>query len=389
MYIKLILKNGTVFSMDSNEKPRVLDVLIEFGKIKAVAENLSPDGARELDCTGKTVFPGLIDAHCHIGLFGTAMGERGVDGNENTGSCTPELRGIDGLNPFDPEFRHSVEHGITTVSTGPGSANPICGQFVTMKTYGSSLDAQIIKAPSAMKMAFGENPKSAHNGAFPVTRMGTAAAIREALFRTQRYRADKEEAKRNDKPQPAFDMKLEALIPVTEKTLLVKAHAHRADDILTALRIAKEFDLDMTIEHCSEGHLIADQLAGARGVIIGPLLGFPQKLEVINQTPSAARIFFEHGVKFAIMSDLPASHTCEIVTEAGTCIREGLPLMEGIRAVTRNAAELLKIDDRVGCLAPGMDADIAVFDRNPVENMQARCVLTIVDGIVAYEAKTV
>lgn len=383
--LRFILKNGMVYPMTEWQEPNVMDVLVEDGKISAVGEDILDPDTEVIDCTGKMVLPGLIDAHCHIGLFGTAMGERGVDGNENTFACTPELRGIDGLNPFDPEFRHSAEHGVTTVSTGPGSANPICGQFVAMKTYGPTLDAQIIKAPSAMKMAFGENPKSAHNGAFPVTRMGTAAAIREILFRTLRYLADQEAAKQRDKPQPTFDMKLEALTPVMKRTLPVKAHAHRADDILTALRIAKEFDLDMTIEHCSEGHLIADQLSGARGVILGPLLGFPHKLETANQTPAAAKIFFDHGIKFAIMSDLPASHTCEILSEAGACVREGLPMIEGIKAVTCNAAELLKIEDRVGRLAPGLDADIVVFDGNPVINMQARCVMTIIDGVVVHD----
>lgn len=381
-----VLKGGLVFSMREGAQPRVMDVLVENGKICAVGEDLDCGEASIIDCTGKMVLPGLIDAHCHIGLFGTAMGERGVDGNESTAACTPELRGIDGLNPFDPEFRRSVEHGVTTVSTGPGSANPICGQFVTMKTHGETLRKQIIQAPSAMKMAFGENPKIAHGGAFPVTRMGTAAAIREALWKTRRYAEDQTAAKRDGKPLPPFDMKLEALLPVISGELPVKAHAHRADDILTALRIAEEFGLDMTIEHGSEGHLIADRISGARGIIIGPLLGFPHKLEVAHQTPSAARIFYEKGVKFAIMSDLPAMHTWEILTEAGSCIREGLPMLEGIRAVTRSSAEILKIEDRVGSLTPGLDADIAVFDRNPVESMQARCILTMIDGAVVYDA---
>lgn len=381
-----VLKGGLVFSMREGAQPRVMDALVENGKICAVGEDLDCGEARIIDCTGKMVLPGLIDAHCHIGLFGTAMGERGVDGNESTAACTPELRGIDGLNPFDPEFRRSVEHGVTTVSTGPGSANPISGQFVAMKTHGETLRKQVIQAPCAMKMAFGENPKTAHGGAFPVTRMGTAAAIREALWKTRRYAEDQTAAKRDGKPLPPFDMKLEALLPVISGELPVKAHAHRADDILTALRIAEEFGLDMTIEHGSEGHLIADQLSGARGVIIGPLLGFPHKLEVVHQTPSAARIFYEKGVKFAIMSDLPAMHTWEILTEAGACIREGLPMLEGIRAVTRSSAEILKIEDRVGSLSPGLDADIAVFDRNPVESMQARCILTMIDGAVVYDA---
>jgi imidazolonepropionase-like amidohydrolase len=312
------------------------------------------------------------------------MGERGVDGNENTSPNTPELRGIDGLNPFDPEFKHSYTHGVTCVSTGPGSANPICGQFVTMKTYGKTLEDMIVKEPSSMKMAFGENPKSAHNKSAPVTRMATAAIIREVLFKAKRYAEDKKRAEEEGKPLPPFDMKLEALVPVVEGKLPVKAHAHRADDILTALRIAKEFSLDMSIEHCSEGHLIPEQLSYANGVIIGPLLGFPHKLEVVNQSPKAGSIFYEHGIKFAIMSDLPATHTSDILIEAGACIREGLPVMEALKALTISPAEILKIADRTGSFAPEKDADIAVFTANPVVNVDAVCVLTMIEGEIVH-----
>lgn len=382
--MQILLKNGMVYTMEKNEVPCVCDILIDGKKILEVGQGLSADGSKVIDCTGKTVLPGLIDSHCHIGLFGTAMGERGVDGNENTSPNTPELRGIDGLNPFDPEFKHSYTHGVTCVSTGPGSANPICGQFVTMKSYGKTFDDMIVKEPSSMKMAFGENPKSAHNKSVPVTRMATAAIIREALFKAKRYAEDKKSAEKEGKPLPPFDMKLEALVPVVEGTLPVKAHAHRADDILTALRIAKEFNLDMSIEHCSEGHMIPDQLSYANGVIIGPLLGFPHKLEVVNQSPKAGRIFYEHGVKFAIMSDLPATHTSDILLEAGACIREGLPVMEALKALTISPAEILKIADRTGSFAPKKDADIAVFTANPVENVDAVCVLTMIEGEIVH-----
>ena len=360
--MKRVLKNGMVYTMKEGDKPAVRDVLIYDSKIIEIGKNISAKNAHIIDCTGKCVIPGLIDSHCHIGLFGTAMGERGVDGNENTSPFTPHLRGIDGLNPYDIEFERSYKHGVTCVSTGPGSANPICGQFVTMKTYGKTFEDMIIRHPSAMKMAFGENPKSAHEGTAPNTRMGTAAIIREALFKAKRYADDKKRAMDEGKDIPPFDIKLEALVPVIEGKLPVKAHAHRADDILTALRIAKEFCLDMSIEHCSEGHLIADQLEYANGVIIGPLLGFPHKLEVVNQTPESARILYENGVKFAIMSDLPATHTWEILLEAGACLREGLPLIEAMKAITIYPAQILKIDDRLGSLDKGKDADITVFN---------------------------
>jgi len=384
--MRTVLKDGLVYTMEEGVEPRIFDVLIEGKTISALDENITIENAEIIDCTGKIIIPGLIDAHCHIGLFGTAMGERGVDGNENTSSNTPELRGVDGINPFDPEFALSFAHGVTCVSTGPGSANPICGQFVTMKTYGDSFDDMIIKEPSAMKMAFGENPKCSHKGAAPVTRMGTAAIIREALFKAKRYAKDKEQAENEGKPLPPFDMKLEALVPVVNGRLQVKAHAHRADDILTAIRIAKEFDLDLSIEHCSEGHLIPDQLAYANGVIIGPLLGFPHKLEVVNQSPKAGKILYDNNVKFAIMSDLPATHTWDILLEAGACVREGLPILEAMKALTIYPAEILKISESVGSITPGKDADIAVFTSNPVEDVNATCVLTMIEGKIVHNA---
>lgn len=382
-----LLKQGLLFPMVGDGAPFVGDLLVQDGIIAAIAPRIDAPDATVIDLRGYTVLPGLIDAHCHIGLFGTAMGERGVDGNECSAACTPELRAIDAINPFDDEFKHSYRHGITTVSTGPGSANPICGQFVTMKTFGRTLDERIIRQPAAMKMAFGENPKSSHNGQAPLTRMGTAALIREALMKALRYGEDQTAARLQGKPLPPVDIRMEALLPVVRGELPVKAHAHRADDILTALRIAKEFQLDMSIEHCSEGHMICDKLDGANGVIIGPLIGFPHKLEVKNQSPVAGRIFFEHGIKFAIMSDLPATHTCDIIMAAGMCIREGLPPLEALRAITLSPAQILKIDRRVGSLECGKDADIAVFTANPMEAVSARCALTMINGQVAHNER--
>lgn len=382
--MNILLKNGLVYTMVNGKEPSICDVLIKDSIIEKIDTNIVKKNVKVIDCTGRVVLPGLIDSHCHIGVFGSAMGEMGVDGNETTSANTPELRAIDGINPFDIEFEHSYTHGVTCVSTGPGSGNPICGQFVTMKTYGKTFEDMIIKQPSAMKMAFGENPKNAHNGAAPITRMGTAAIIREALFKAKRYKQDKRKATKEDKPLPPFDIKLEALIPVIDGQLPVKAHAHRGDDILTALRIAKEFELDMSIEHCSEGHLIPEQLGYANGVIIGPLLGFPHKLEVANQTAKAGKIFYENNVKFAIMSDLPATHTSDILLEAGACVREGLPMLEALKAITINPAEILKVDDRIGSIDVGKDADIVVFSDNPIEVVNATCVLTVIDGNIIY-----
>lgn len=387
--MEILLKNGQLFTMRPEEKPWIGDVLIKNGRIAKVKNNLNAPSAKVVDCSGLAVLPGLIDSHCHIGLFGTAMGERGVDGNETSHACTPELQAIDSINPYDEEFAYARTHGITTVSTGPGSANPIAGQFVTLKTSDKPLMERVLLAPSAIKMAFGENPKTAHNGKAPLTRMATAAIVREALLRAKRYGQDQDTAQEKNTSPPPFDIKMEALLPVLRGNLPVKAHAHRADDILTALRIAEEFNLDMSIEHCSEGHLIPDQLSSANGVIIGPLLGFPHKLEVKNQSPATAKVFEDQGVLFAIMSDLPASHVDGIILAAGACIREGLSEDMALRAITINAAKILKIDQRVGSIEPGKDADIAIFTSNPLKAVNARCIMTLIDGQIVHEQKSV
>lgn len=385
--MKILLKNGTVYTMAQPDQPLSCDILIADGKIAALGPALSSEGAKTIDCTGLCVLPGLIDAHCHIGLFGTATGERGVDGNESSSACTPELRALDAVNPYDEEFEYARCHGITTVSTGPGSGNPIAGQFMTLKTHSGPLNTRILRQPSAMKMSFGENPKTAHQGKAPLTRMATAAIIRQALLRAQRYQEDCEEALATGKPKPAPDLGLEALLPVIRGELPVKAHAHRADDILTALRLADEFGLKMSIEHGSEAHVIVDQLSSAKGVILGPLLGFPHKLEVRQQSAKASTVLYQHGILFAIMSDLPASHTDGIILAAGACVREGLPPLAALEAITLSAARLLDVHDRVGSLEPGKDADIAVFTANPLERVSARCIMTFIDGQLVHDAR--
>lgn len=377
----ILIKNGIIYTMNKENEVIEGDLLVVDGKIAAIGSNLDvPDNTEVIDAQEGVVMPGIIDSHNHIGIFESGVGDAGVDGNESVDPITPHLRAIDGINPMDIEFALSYQNGVTCVATGPGSANPLAGQFVAMKTAGRIMDKMILKAPLAMKAAFGENPKNAHgrNGKMPATRMGTAAIIREWLYRAKEYAAD-------DKHK--FDMRLEALVPVVEGKLPLKAHAHRADDIMTALRIADEFDLQITIDHCSEGHLIADELAKTRqkGVIVGPFLGFPHKNEVINQGVESAAILHEAGVKVAVMTDLPAMHTSNLVVCAGMCARAGLPLMEAMRTVTINAAEIIGVDDRVGSLEIGKDADIAIFDQNPVRDMYAKCQSTIIDGKLVYQ----
>lgn len=237
-----------------------------------------------------------------------------------------------------------------------------------------------------MKMAFGENPKNVHGKSrTPATRMGVAALIRETLYQAREYGEKKERAGENPDKRPPFDMKLEALLPVVKGELLVKAHAHRADDIMTAIRIAEEFGLKMTIEHGTEGHLIAEELAEkGYGVILGPYTGFPHKNEVIRQDESAAGILERAGVKTAIMTDLPGMHEENLVVCAGICHRKGMSEEGALKAVTIHAAELLGLSERIGSLEPGKDADIAVFDKNPVTSLDAKCILTVIDGKIVY-----
>lgn len=376
----ILIKNGYIYTMNKNSDIVEGEVLIQKGKIALIGKNLDiPEKCQIIDAKEGIIMPGIIDSHNHIGIFEWGIGDAGVDGNEDADPITPHLRAIDGIYPLDAEFKHSYENGVTCVATGPGSANPIGGQFVAMKTVGKVMDKMILKSPLAMKAAFGENPKNAHGskGRIPGTRMGTAAIIREWLYKAKEYA---------DKKEKAFDMRLEALIPVVKGQLPLKAHAHRADDIMTALRIADEFDLQITLDHCSEGHLIADELAHTRqkGVILGPFLGFPHKNEVINQGIESAAILYEAGVKLAIMTDLPAMHTSNLVVCAGMCHKAGLPLIEAMRAVTSNAAEILGLEERIGTIELGKDADIAIFDKNPIQEMTAHCLATIIDGEVVH-----
>ena len=378
----ILIKNGYIHTMNKDAEVVEGEVLIQDGKIVSIGKKLDiPEMCQVIDAKEGIVMPGIIDAHNHIGIFEWGIGDAGVDGNEDAEPITPHLRAIDGIYPLDAEFKHSYENGVTCVATGPGSGNPIGGQFVAMKTVGKIMDKMILKTPLAMKAAFGENPKNVHGGKgrMPGTRMGPAALIREWLYKAKEY---------ENKKEKAFDMRLEALVPVVRGELPLKAHAHRADDIMTALRIADEFDLQITLDHCSEGHLIADELAHTRqkGVILGPFLGFPHKNEVINQGVESAAILYEAGVKLAIMTDLPAMHTSNLVVCAGMCHKAGLPLTEAMRAVTSTASEILGLEDRIGTIEVGKDADIAIFDKNPIQEITAKCMGTVIDGEIVYLA---
>lgn len=353
-------------------------------KIRYVGDKYSGKADKVIDVNGAYVTPGLIDAHCHVGLFGDSLGFEGADGNETSDPITPQLRAIDGINPQDRAFFEARCAGITSVVTGPGSSNPIAGQFAAIKTDGICVDDMIIKAPCAMKMALGENPKTVYNekDSAPATRMGTLSVIREALFKAQRYAEEWEEyyedTEENDRPE--FDMKLEALRPVVSKEIPVKIHAHRADDICSAIRLAKEFDLDITIEHCSDGDIIADVLEReGYPVNLGPTLTDRSKPELKNLSFSTYKNLSDRGIDVAIITDHPEITIENLPLCAAFALKHGMDEMKALYGITSTAAKNCGIFDRVGSLEIGKDADIAVFDEMPVK-FNSKCLMTIING---------
>lgn len=380
----ILIRNARVLTMEDDKVIQGGEILMDGGKIVDVGSALSAPGAQVVDARGMYALPGVVDAHCHIGMFEDGMGFEGDDGNEATDPLTPQLRALDAINPMDRCFSEALSCGVTCAATGPGSANVIGGQFLAMKTNGHDLEQMVIQEPLAMKAAFGENPKRVYSGKHqaPETRMATAAILRNALMEAREYLKKKEQG--GDKA-PDFDLKKEMLSKVLKRELLLKCHAHRADDILTAIRIAKEFNLRISLEHCTEGYLIADALKRANvPCILGPLLSDRSKIELRNMSFKAPGILHKAGVRFALMTDHPVIPMQYLMVEAGICAREGLDEMEALRAVTLNAAWAIGLDDRLGSLKPGKDADVALYDGHPMDT-RTRVKQVYVNGQLAYE----
>ncbi|MEA4827104.1 MAG: amidohydrolase [Clostridium sp.] len=384
----ILVKNGKIVTMANKDYENGC-ILIKDGKILRVAENIEVDKDVEIiDAKGGWVLPGLIESHCHIGIYEQDMGFEGLDVNEATDPITPELRAIDAINPMDTAFDDAVRAGVTTVMTGPGSANVIGGQFVAMKTKGVCIDDMILLEPAAIKVAFGENPKRVYKDRkrMPTTRMATASLLRETLIKAKDYKLKKEKTL---KEESDFDknFKLEELLPVIDKKIPLKAHCHRADDILTAIRIGKEFDLELTLDHCSEGHLIADYVKqSGRCAIVGPSLTSRSKIELKNKSFSTPAILSKNGVKISIMTDHPVTPIQYLPICAGLAVKEGLDMKEALKAITINAAEICGVSDRVGSIETGKDADIAIFDGNPLEILTST-LYTIINGEVVYRSE--
>ncbi|GAA6426518.1 amidohydrolase [Dielma fastidiosa] len=382
----LLIKNGMIYTMG---KAGILqgDILIDNGKIKAVGKDLAVDAKQVIDASGFNIYPGLIEAHCHLGLHESSIQFEGNDVNESTDPITPQLRAIDGINPMDETVRLACSHGVTSVCAGPGSANVIGGTFTTYKTNGTCIDKMIIKDNVAMKVAFGENPKRVYQNSKIKTRMQTAAYLRETLLKTKEYLAKKEAAGDDISKRPALDMKLEAMIPVIQKKMPLKIHAHRADDILTALRIVKEFDLNCTLDHCTEGHLILDEVkASGFPALVGPSLGNKSKFELKEKSFNTPGILNKAGVKIAIITDSPVIPQEYLSLCAALAVKHGLDEMEALKAVTINPAEILGIADRVGSLENGKDADL-IFVKGSLLSYEAEVMKTMINGEIVYESE--
>lgn len=334
------------------------------------------------------IMPGLIESHCHMGITEEKKGMEGDDCNETVDPVTPYLRAVDAINTMDAAFDDAVRAGITSAMIGPGSSNVVGGQFAFVKTMGRRIDDLIVKAPAAMKVAFGENPKVNYSGQnkSPATRMAIAGMLRRELSRAVSYARQKEEAaQKGDAFEEDFSM--ECWLPVLRGEIPLKAHVHRVDDIFTAIRVAKEFGLRMTLDHCSEGHLIAEELA-AEGfpAIVGPDLASRSKIEVQNMAFKTVGVLNHAGVLTAITTDHPVSLIASLPLCAGLAVKSGLAMEEGYRAITINAARICGVEKRVGSLEVGKDADIAVFSGNPME-VFTRTLYTIIDGRIVYEAE--
>ncbi len=378
----LFIKNGHLKTMAGDDIQNGCLLIGDDGKILNVGESINPpSGAEIIDAEGRLVTPGLVESHCHVGLYDLS----GKDHNESTSPITPEMRAIDAINPQNTVFEDAVKGGVTSVCTGPGSANIIGGTFAAVKCYGKRIDDMIIKHPLAMKCAFGENPKRIHGekGKAPKTRMAVAAMFREFLYKAKKYYEDKQAGK-----DPAFDFRLEAMLPVMAGEIPLKAHAHRADDIFTAIRIAKEFNLKLTLDHCMDGSLIADELAKeGYPALVGPQLTKISKYELLNKSFSTPADLHAAGVDIAIITDASVIPIEYLSLVAGLAVRSGLPYNEAWKAITINPATITGIGDRVGSLEVGKDGDVVIWKADPLCDICAEVHMTVIDGKVVYKAE--
>lgn len=364
----LCVKNGLIHD-GIHREAFIGDILVENGKIRAIGEALEvPEGAEIIDGSGLQVYPGFVEAHGHIGLDGYGIGYEGMDYNEMNDIISPQMRGIDGVKPLDPALPMAAAAGVTCVCVGPGSANVLGGTFTTIKTVGKRVDDMVVRDGVAMKCAFGENPKRVYRDKKDSSRMTTAALLRETLFKAREYMEKKEAAGEDLSKRPAFDMKMEALLPVMKREIPLKAHAHATEDIFTALRIAREFDLKITLEHVTEGHLIAEELAGENvPLAVGPTLTSASKFELRNKSWVTPGRLAAAGCQVSIITDSPVIPQEYLPLCAGLAVQAGMDPFAALQAITINPARHAGIADRVGSLEVGKDADFVITDGCPFE----------------------
>lgn len=384
---KMLIKNGKIYTMGEKGIIEKGDILIEDGIIVEIGQDLEIEEGELFDVNGAFVMPGMIDAHCHVGLAEEGISKSVDDSNEMNDPVTPQLRVIDGINPLDMGFRDAYENGITTVAVAPGSANIVAGQFAVLKTFGNRIDSMVVDEKSGIKVSLGENPISVYgkSGKTPATRMAVAAILRETILKAEEYMDKKSRVIDEGGEEPPMDMKLDALLDVIDGSIPLRVHVHRADDIFTAIRIAREFNIDIVLEHCTEGHLIADQLAEEDfPVVLGPALTDKSKYELRNLSFRTPAELVGRGMKVAIMTDAPEVPIKYLPICAGLAVKEGLDEYEALKCITINPAEILRVDDRIGSIEVGKEADIAVFSGNPIRDLYAKNILTIISGVVVH-----
>ena len=364
----LCIKNGLIHDA-INRDPYIADILIDNGVITKIAPAMEiPEGTELFDASGLEVYPGFVEAHCHTGLHGYGIGFEGADYNEMGDIVACHLRGIDAIEPRDETLVEAREAGVTTLCAGPGSANVLGGTFAAYKPVGKRIDDMVIKAEVAMKCAFGENPKRCYRDKGNSARMTTAAKLREMLFKAREYQQKIDRAGDDAEKRPAFDMKMNALLPVMRKQIPLKAHAHQADDLFTALRIAREFDVDITLEHVTEGHLVVEELAKENVMMaVGPTLTHASKFELRNKSWETPGALAKAGCHVSIITDAPVIPQKFLPLCAGLAVKAGMDPFDALKAITINPAEHALVADRVGSLEVGKDADIVITNGCPFE----------------------
>ncbi len=381
----LLIKNGTVHDAVRPQAYRA-DILIADKKIVKVGDRITDTQARVIDAQGRQVYPGFVEAHCHLGVSGYGIGFEGDDCNEVTEILSPELQALDAINPQDPVFALAVQGGVTCAATGPGSANVLGGTFAAIKTYGTRADDMVVRCPAAMKCAFGENPKNNYKEKNNYSRMGTASKLRVALRSAQEYK-ERLEAAKSVSERPQYDAKLEALLPVLAREIPLKAHVHQANDIFTAIRIAKEFHVKLTLEHCTDGSLIADELAKeGYPVCVGPTFGHATKVELKNTSFRTPGDLARAGCRVSIITDSPIIQQQYLALCAGMAVKSGMDAFAALQAITINPALHIGIEDRVGSIEIGKDGDLVIADGDPMIS-STRILYTIIDGQIRYKAE--